>query len=201
MQRFELLLADLLEVSRYDAGAVELELEPTNLVRLVEDAVETMQPLAAERGSELLFVAPGGYFEAELDGRRIRRVLRNLLGNAVEHGEGASIVVMVDSNASAIALSVRDFGVGMRQADVSRVFDRFWRADPSRQRTIGGTGLGLAIALEDATLHDGWLDVWSELGSGTCFRLTLPRVHGTPIVQSPLELPGAFPATTEVTNV
>ena len=189
VQRFEVLLADLLEVSRYDAGAVELELEPTNLVRLVEDAVDSMQPLADERGSSLRFVAPGGYFEAEVDARRIRRILSNLLGNAVEHGEGKPIVVMVDSNASAIALSVRDFGIGMKPADVSRVFDRFWRADPSRQRTIGGTGLGLAIAKEDASLHDGWLEVWSELGRGTCFRLTLPRERGRPIESSPLELP------------
>jgi two-component system sensor histidine kinase MtrB len=189
VQRFEVLLADLLEVSRYDAGAVELELEPTNLVRLVEDAVDSMQPLAEERGSDLRFVAPGGYFEAEVDARRIRRVLRNLLGNAIEHGEGGPIVVMVDSNESAIALAVRDYGIGMKPHEVSRVFDRFWRADPSRQRTIGGTGLGLAIALEDAAQHDGWLEVWSEFGVGTCFRLTLPRERGTPIVSSPLELP------------
>jgi two-component system sensor histidine kinase MtrB len=189
VQRFEVLLADLLEVSRYDAGAVELDLEPTNLVRLVEDAVDAMQPLAEQRGSALRLVAPGGYFEAEVDARRIRRVLRNLLGNAIEHGEGKPIVVMVDSNATAIALTVRDYGIGMKEADVSRVFDRFWRADPSRQRTIGGTGLGLAISLEDATLHHGWLEVWSELGAGTCFRLTLPRERGVPIVASPLELP------------
>jgi len=189
VQRFEVLLADLLEVSRYDAGAVELDLEPTNLVRLVEDAVDGMQPLAEQRGSSVRLVAPGGYFEAEVDARRIRRVLRNLLGNAVEHGEGKPIVVMVDSNATAIALTVRDYGIGMKPADVSRVFDRFWRADPSRQRTIGGTGLGLAISLEDATLHDGRLEVWSELGVGTCFRLTLPRERGRAIVSSPLELP------------
>jgi two-component system sensor histidine kinase MtrB len=189
VQRFEVLLADLLEVSRYDAGAVELDLEPTNLVRLVEDSMEAMQPLADKRGCSLRLVAPGGYFEAEVDARRIRRILRNLLGNAIEHGEGRPIVVTVDSNPSAIALTVRDHGIGMRKEDVSRVFDRFWRADPSRQRTIGGTGLGLAIALEDANLHEGRLEVWSELGVGTCFRLTLPRERGKPIVTSPLELP------------
>jgi two-component system sensor histidine kinase MtrB len=189
VMRFEVLLADLLEISRYDAGAVELELEPTNLVRLVEDAVETMRPVADERGSELRVVAPGGYFEAEVDARRIRRILRNLLGNAVEHGEGRPIVVTVDSNATAIAFAVRDYGVGMRENEIGRVFDRFWRADPSRKRTIGGTGLGLAISLEDAVLHGGALEVWSEAGVGSCFRLTLPREHGTAIGTSPLELP------------
>jgi two-component system sensor histidine kinase MtrB len=195
--RFEVLLADLLEVSRYDAGAVELELEPTNLVRLVEDAVESMLPLAEERGSELRVLAPGGYFEAEVDARRVRRVLRNLLGNAIEHGEGNPILVMVDSNETAIAIAVRDYGIGMTPTEVTRVFDRFWRADPSRQRTIGGTGLGLAISLEDAVLHGGRLEVWSEPADGTCFRLTLPRVRGVDIVASPIELPPEEPRETD----
>jgi two-component system sensor histidine kinase MtrB len=189
VQRFEVLLADLLEVSRYDAGAVELELEPTSIAGLVEDAVEGMHPLADERGSSIRLVAPGGYFEAEVDPRRIRRILRNLLGNAIEHGEGKPIVVTVDSNQTAVAIAVRDYGIGMTEAQVGRVFDRFWRADPSRQRTIGGTGLGLAISLEDAVLHEGHLEVWSEPGNGTCFRLTLPRQRGVGIVASPLDLP------------
>jgi two-component system sensor histidine kinase MtrB len=68
------------------------------------------------------------------------------------------------------------------------VFDRFWRADPSRQRTTGGTGLGLAIAREDVTLHDGRLEVWSSPGEGSCFRMTLPRVHGGTVSVSPLPL-------------
>jgi two-component system sensor histidine kinase MtrB len=188
VQRFEVLLADLLEISRYDAGAVELELEPTNLVRLVEDASESMKLIADGHGSDIRLVAPGGYFEAEVDARRIRRILRNLLGNAIEHGEGKPIVVTVDSTATAIALTVRDYGIGMTAAEVERVFDRFWRADPSRRRTIGGTGLGLAIALEDAVLHEGALEVWSERGVGTCFRLTLPRQRGKAMGSSPLPL-------------
>ncbi|MGL4177378.1 MAG: MtrAB system histidine kinase MtrB, partial [Dermatophilaceae bacterium] len=154
-ERFEVLLADLLEMSRYDAGAVQLETEPTNLVRLVEDAIEAVTPLAGERGSDLRLVAPGGYFEADVDSRRIRRILQNLLGNAIDHGEGGPIVVLVDSDERAVAIAVRDYGVGMSEAETARVFDRFWRADPSRQRRTGGTGLGLAIALEDAVLHDG----------------------------------------------
>jgi len=189
VMRFELLLADLLEISRYDAGAVDLDLEPTNLVRLVEDAVDSMKSVAQERGSELRVLAPGGYFEAEVDARRIRRILRNLLGNAIEHGEGGPVVVIVDSNESAIAIAVRDYGIGMRPGEVERVFDRFWRADPSRKRTIGGTGLGLAIAQEDAVLHEGDLEVWSEFGVGSCFRVTLPRERGVPIQSSPIALP------------
>jgi two-component system, OmpR family, sensor histidine kinase MtrB len=189
VERFEVLLADLLEMSRYDAGAVDMEVEPTSIVRLVEDAIEAMSTLSASKGSELRLVAPGGYFEAELDARRIRRILQNLLGNAVDHGEGKPIVVYVDSDSDAVAIAVRDYGVGMTPASVERVFDRFWRADPSRQRVTGGTGLGLAISLEDAALHGGWLEVWSAPGEGSCFRLTLPRRRGETLVSSPLELP------------
>ncbi|MGL4339197.1 MAG: MtrAB system histidine kinase MtrB [Rhodoglobus sp.] len=189
VQRFESLLADLLEMSRYDAGAVEMETEPTNLVRLVEDSIESVASLAESKGSRLRLVAPGGYCEAEVDGRRIRRILQNLLGNAIDHGEGKPIVLWVDSDNTAVAIAVRDYGVGMTSASATRVFDRFWRADPSRQRVTGGTGLGLAISLEDATVHGGWLEVWSRPGEGSCFRLTLPRVRGAVITGSPLRLP------------
>lgn len=190
VERFEAMLADLLEMSRYDAGAVQLETDPTNLVRLVEESIAAVEPLAAERGSEVRLVAPGGYFEADVDARRIRRILQNLLGNAIDHGEAKPIVVYVDSDERAVAIAVRDYGVGMTPADVERVFDRFWRADPSRQRTTGGTGLGLAISLEDAAAHGGELAVWSEPGAGSCFRLTLPRHGGEQLMGvSPLDLP------------
>jgi two-component system sensor histidine kinase MtrB len=189
VDRFELLLTDLLEISRYDAHAVEIEREPVNLVQLVQDAMSGMETLAERKGSELELVAPGGHFTAELDARRIRRIVRNLLANAIEHGESRPVVVTVDSNETAVAIAVRDHGVGMTKPDADRVFDRFWRADPSRKRTTGGTGLGLAISLEDATLHDGTLDVWSVPGGGSCFRLTLPRTVGVPIAASPLGLP------------
>lgn len=190
IDRFESMLADLLEMSRFDAGAAELETDPTNLVRLVEESIDAVEPLAREKGSDVRLVAPGGYFEADVDARRIRRILQNLLGNALDHGEAKPIVVYVDSNESSVAIAVRDYGVGMSPAHVERVFDRFWRADPSRQRTTGGTGLGLAISVEDAVLHGGELAVWSEPGEGSCFRLTLPRRRGEELVgPSPVPLP------------
>lgn len=175
VQRFETLLTDLLEISRYDAGSVQLELEPTSLAHLAEDVVGSMQQLAEQNGTDVRLVAPGGYSPVDMDPRRVRRIVRNLLGNAIEHGEGRPIVVTVDSDQQAVALGVRDYGLGMKAEDVERVFDRFWRADPSRTRTIGGTGLGLSIALGDARLHGGELAVWSQPGIGTNFVLTLPR--------------------------
>ena len=192
--RFERLLTDLLEISRYDAGSVTLATEPTNLVHLAGDAIESMHELAFEHGSELRLIAPGGHLDADVDPRRIKRIVRNLIGNAIEHGEGRPIVVAVDSNETAIALSVRDYGMGMTEEEAARVFDRFWRADPSRTRTIGGTGLGLAISLEDAVAHGGSLDVWSKPGQGTVFRLTLPRTPDAATVVSPLPLEPDDPA-------
>ena len=189
VERFELLLSDLLEISRYDAGSVELETEPTNLVYLAEDAIEGVRSVAESKGTVLSLVAPGGYLDAEVDPRRIRRILHNLIGNAIEHGEGKPVVVSVDSNGSAVALAVRDYGLGMSQATVAHVFDRFWRADASRQRTLGGTGLGLSIAREDAIAHGGWLQVWSSPGQGSCFRLTLPRQERGALTVSPIPLP------------
>jgi two-component system sensor histidine kinase MtrB len=93
------------------------------------------------------------------------------------------------AGANAVAVSVTDQGVGMTRAQLDRVFDRFWRADPARKRTSGGTGLGLAISLEDANLHSGWLQVAAKPGEGSTFRLTLPRQIGSVFSQSPLPLP------------
>ncbi len=188
VERFDLLLSDLLEISRYDAGAVELLRSPNNLVTVAEDVTESLTQVALDHGTRLVLNAPGGYGDSEFDARRVTRIVRNLVGNAVEHGNGKPIVISVDSNETAVAVSVRDYGDGMTPEQSVRVFDRFWRADPSRKRTMGGTGLGLAIAKEDAALHDGQIDVWSEPGLGTNFRLTLPRTVGVPIEYSPLPL-------------
>lgn len=185
VDRFETLLTDLLEISRYDAGRVTIEPEPTNLVHLTQEEVDGLQPLS---NSIIEVRALGGYTPIEVDARRIRRIVSNLVGNAIEHGEGNAIVVTVDSNAAAIAISVRDWGIGMSEEEVSRVFDRFWRADPSRKRTLGGTGLGLAIAREDAAVHGGLLEVWSRPGEGANFRLTLPHDDHDETFVSPLPL-------------
>ena len=191
VDRFEQLLGDLLEISRYDAGAAELAVRPHDLRDIVSGVIETVQVVAEQTGTDLRVHAPGTPVMAELDRVRITRVVRNLIVNAVEHGDGKPIDIHVGANAEGAAVSVRDHGVGMRADHVEHVFDRFWRADPSRKRTLGGSGLGLAIALEDAHLHGGWLQAWGELGEGSCFRLTSPRRSGQTITTSPLPLPPA----------
>jgi len=187
LDRFELLLGDLLEISRIDAGGAVLELEPVDLRDLAAHVVDAAAPLA-RGGSVLQLVASPDACVADLDPRRIERVLRNLVVNALEHGNGAPVLVTTAVDDTAVAVSVRDQGVGLKPGESALVFNRFWRADPSRARTLGGTGLGLAIASEDTRLHGGWLQAWGEPGQGSCFRLTLPRRAGTELTSSPLPL-------------
>ncbi len=188
LDRFEALLADLLEVSRFDAGAAVLDVEPTDLRRTVAKVVDGCQQLAERKGSRITVRDPGVPCEATYDPRRVERVLRNLIVNGIEHGEGKPLEIRVAGNDGAVAVVVRDHGVGLRPGETGLVFNRFWRADPARARTTGGTGLGLAIALEDARLHSGWLQAWGAPGEGSSFRLTLPRAPGTHIASSPLPL-------------
>jgi two-component system sensor histidine kinase MtrB len=188
LDRFEALLTDLLEISRFDAGAAKLSAEPHDMRDLVHDVVDAAGPLASRKGSQIIVETPDEPNVTELDHRRIERVLRNLVVNAVEHGEGRDLLVRVGANDTAVAVSVRDYGVGLKPGESSLVFHRFWRADPARARTTGGTGLGLSISLEDVRLHAGWLQAWGEPGEGSQFRLTLPRETGGEIVSSPLPL-------------
>ncbi|MGW9827659.1 two-component system, OmpR family, sensor histidine kinase MtrB [Brevibacterium pityocampae] len=196
VERFELLLGDLLEISRYDAGAANLVTKPTDIGEIVTGVLDTLSVVATQAGTELLLHAPSSPVMAEVDRVRITRVVRNLVVNAIEHGEGRRVDIHLAANAEAVAVSVRDHGIGMSEEHVEHVFDRFWRADPSRRRTLGGSGLGLAISLEDTHLHGGWLQAWGREGEGACFRLTLPRRQRQEISSSPLPLPPADAAHT-----
>ncbi|MFQ6854350.1 MtrAB system histidine kinase MtrB [Streptomyces sp. 35M1] len=188
LDRFESLLADLLEISRFDAGAAALEAEPIDLRTVVHRVIGGAEPLAERKGSRILVVGDDQPVIAEADARRVERVLRNLVVNAVEHGEGRDVVVRMGVAQGAVAVAVRDYGVGLKPGEATRVFNRFWRADPARARTTGGTGLGLSIAVEDARLHGGWLQAWGEPGGGSQFRLTLPRTADEPLRGSPIPL-------------
>ncbi|MFZ3454248.1 MtrAB system histidine kinase MtrB [Arthrobacter sp. 7Tela_A1] len=188
VERFQALLADLLEISRFDAGAAEPDLEAADILGIVRDVVEATEPLALNNGSEVRIVCREDRVVVDADPRRVERIVRNLVVNALEHGEGKPVEIAVAANADAVGVAVRDYGIGMSDDDAARVFDRFWRADPARARTTGGSGLGLAIAAEDARLHDGWLEAWGSPGNGACFRLTLPRRHGEGFAASPVPL-------------
>ena len=188
LDRFESLLADLLEISRYDAHVAVLEPDPIDLRGLVRRSVDVVSAVASRAGVELRVDLPDGPVVADVDSRRVERILRNLLVNAVEHGEGKPVEVQLRGDDKAVAVTVRDHGVGLRPGEAALVFDRFWRADLSRDRRTGGTGLGLAISLEDARLHGGWLHAWGRPRHGAQFRLTLPVRAGDTVVSSPLPI-------------
>lgn len=188
LDRFEALLADLLEISRFDAGAARLEVEPIDLADVADHVVDYYRGFAERHGVALSVRASERPVEVEVDVRRIERIVRNLVANAIHYSQSDRVELLVAGSDSSVALAVRDYGVGLRPGEAQLVFNRFWRADPSRVRTSGGTGLGLAIALEDATLHGGWLQAWGEPDHGAQFRLTLPRASDEELVRSPLPL-------------
>ncbi|AEV71037.1 signal transduction histidine kinase [Mycolicibacterium rhodesiae NBB3] len=188
LDRFETLLNDLLEISRHDAGVAELSVESVDLRSTVQSALDNVGHLAADADIELIVDMPSENVIAEVDPRRVERILRNLIANAIDHAEHKPVRIRMGVDEDTVAVTVRDYGVGLRPGEEKLVFSRFWRSDPSRVRQSGGTGLGLAISIEDARLHQGRLEAWGEPGKGACFRLTLPLVRGHKVTTSPLPL-------------
>ncbi|WP_245625686.1 MtrAB system histidine kinase MtrB [Corynebacterium lowii] len=197
LDRFEDLLADLLEISRHDAGVADLSESRLDIRLCVKEAWRQVEHLAEEIGVQVNFEGPDEPLHLTADSRRVERVLRNLLANAIDHSEGNPVTVTWAGNEEAVAVTVTDHGVGLREGQEELVFNRFWRADPSRKRHSGGTGLGLAIAQEDIILHGGILDATGTEGVGSQFRVVLPRIPNGKIEHSPLELEAPEPEESE----
>jgi len=183
LDRFERLLEDLLEISRFDAQVALIEPVEFDLCNLVSKTIDDLRLVASENGIHFELDRPADSIYIKGDIRRIERIMRNLLTNAIDHAEAKPIKVTIKQDDDSVAISVRDYGVGLDRESALRVFDRFWRADPSRSRIRGGTGLGLSMALEDARLHNGELEVYGEPGKGANFVLTLPKQAGGEIPQ------------------
>jgi two-component system sensor histidine kinase MtrB len=198
LDRFQELLTDLLEISRFDAGAAKLVPETIDLTAVARRVAAAYTSLAGRASLELVVDAPDEPVLVEADVRRVERVLRNLVANAIRYSGSDRVEIRVGADDNTVALAVRDWGIGLGPNEPTLVFNRFWRADPARARSGGGTGLGLAIALEDAQLHGGWLQAWGSPGEGTLFRLTLPRRCGDEVVTSPVPL---VPDDARVTRV
>ncbi|MEL4151839.1 MtrAB system histidine kinase MtrB [Corynebacterium bovis] len=188
LDRFESLLGDLLEISRHDAGVANLSAERVDIRGAVKSALGQVRAIAEDVGCEFVVDLPEDPVMVRIDSRRVERVLRNLLANAVDHSEGNPVNVTLRVGSESLAVTVVDHGMGLKPGEADLVFNRFWRSDPSRERRTGGTGLGLAIAKEDAQLHGGRLEATGEPGLGACFRLTLPLDLGTRVTSSPLPL-------------
>ncbi len=175
LDRFESLLSDLLDLSRFDAGAAQLELDTIDFAQIARQAAD--DPIITRAGIEVRLIGVDQPAIVEADVRRIDRIVRNLLANAAKYSGSPVVEIEVAQNAESASLAVRDFGIGLSGDENLRVFDRFWRADPAR--TQGGTGLGLPISREDAVLHGGTLQAWGRPGRGSEFILTIPKPEGT----------------------
>ena len=175
LDRFEELLEDLLEISRFDAEVAEVEAVEFDICQKVAKVIDDLRLVAQDVGVHIEFDRPADSVYLNADIRRIERALRNLITNAIDHAEGKPVSVSLRANEKAVSIGVRDYGVGLDSQNIQRVFDRFWRADPSRSRVRGGTGLGLSLALEDVHLHHGEIEVFGKLGFGANFVMTLPR--------------------------
>jgi two-component system sensor histidine kinase MtrB len=163
--RLRVLVDDLMEVSRFDAGAEQIAVEPVDLGALV-------RAVAAARLPEASLSLPGAPLVVETDPRRLERILGNLLDNAREHAPGAPVEVTLAVDGDEVALAVSDRGPGVPADRLERIFERFYKADPSRHG--GSSGLGLAIAAEHAALLGGYLTAANLAGGGLRIELRLP---------------------------
>ncbi|MFN2601150.1 MAG: ATP-binding protein [Gemmatimonadaceae bacterium] len=171
------LVNDVLDLSKIEAGKIELALQPVNMEFLIEDLFVTVRPLADEHGCQLSFEHPPDSLTVSTDPRRVRQILLNLLSNAIKFGRRKPITVeATPTETGGVIISVIDHGEGISEEDKARVFEEFVQVSPTQQP---GTGLGLPISRRLATLLDGSLEMESVLGEGSIFRLTLPR-EGTP---------------------
>jgi len=187
IERFERLLEDLLEISRFDAEVASLDAADFDLVALVQRCVKDFELGYIDTHSGIRIESSEPAVQIRADIRRVERILRNLISNALDHADGKEVIATIVATDTEVGIGVRDFGAGLDESALIRVFDRFWREDPSRARVRGGTGLGLSIALEDARLHNGELDAWGRPGKGAHFVLTLPRVAGELIAGRPIK--------------
>ena len=190
VDRFQSMLADLLEISRFDAGSAMLTIDTEDFMHVLSNILQEALPHLERTNTKLNVHTSHESIMVDMDRVRIERVLRNLLYNAIEHGESRPIDVYVGANATNLGVAVRDHGIGLSEDEAVQVFNRFWRADTSRKRTLGGTGLGLSIAAEDVRLHGGTIEAWGEKGRGACFTMNLPLIHGAPLGESPVLVTG-----------
>ncbi len=166
------LVNDVLDLSKIEAGKIELSLQPVMFPSLLEDLFVTVRPLADEYGSTLSLEMEAEPFNIVSDPRRVRQVVLNLLSNAIKFGEGKPIrVVCKQTSEHGVEIAVIDEGVGIAPEDIPRIFEEFVQVSESKQP---GTGLGLPISRRLAQLLDGSLTVCSTPGQGSTFRLTLP---------------------------
>lgn len=170
------LIDDILDLSKMEAGGLQLRPEPFNLPELIARTLEELRSLADEKQLALTFDNQLSNSLAVNDSARLRQVLVNLLSNAIKFTETGSVTVsLLEPEADWVEMTVTDTGIGMSQEQQQSIFQEFWQADQSTTRRYSGTGLGLAITDSLVRLMQGRITVASETGEGSCFRVAFPR--------------------------
>ncbi len=172
-QRMRRLIESLLQLARFDAGQESFRQQPCDLADLTRESADLIRPFADERGVSLIVDLKAAPCMADTD--RLAQVMANLLTNAIVHNRsGGEVRVASFTEPSFAVITVTDNGPGIAEADLARIFERFYRADASRTGATGGTGLGLAISKAIVEAHGGAIQASSTLGSGSCFRVRIP---------------------------
>jgi signal transduction histidine kinase len=173
LERMHRLVDDLLDASRIETDRLVIDKQRHDVLDIVNQAIDVLLPVAAERSLKLACSAPASALSAFCDRDRIFQVLSNLIGNAIKFSpEDGAIVLTVTVHDTEVELEVRDSGPGICPDDISHIFDRYWQAAGQHRR---GLGLGLAIAKGIVQAHGGRIWVESRVGDGSTFHFTLPR--------------------------
>ncbi len=169
------LINDILDLSRIEAGHMDIDTHSLDVEPQVEAVVDALAPLAAAKGLDLVAVLPPDLPPIRADADRFRQILTNLVNNAVKFTESGQVRVSAEARGDAVTLHVTDTGVGVPDAYRDKIFQEFFQVDQTLVRRQGGTGLGLAIARRLARLMGGEISVESVVGKGSRFSLRLPR--------------------------
>ncbi len=173
------LINDVLDLSRIEAGHLEMDTEDLDLAPHIESVVEALAPLAAAKNLDLAVNLPPEMPAARGDPDRFRQILTNLLGNAIKFTDnGGQVIVAAEAHPETVGVVVTDTGVGIPDPYREKIFQEFYQVDQTLVRRQGGTGLGLAIARRLARLMGGDIKVESVVSRGSRFSLTLPRASG-----------------------
>jgi two-component system phosphate regulon sensor histidine kinase PhoR len=176
VRRLSAIVSDLLDLSKLESGGHVLEPRPVDAKALVERVTEAFRPVAERKGQQLTQDVAAWTGSVQADGALLERALSNLVENALKYTpEGGRVRVTAALDGGQVSFTVEDNGMGIPEADLPRVFERFYRVDKSRSRDLGGTGLGLSIVKHIVQLHGGMISVRSNVGAGSAFTIRLPQ--------------------------
>ena len=182
LKRIRGMVEELLTLAQLDSWQYQLEVGPTDMSRIVQTAIESVEAKAERFGIQVNFEGSAEEHRCVCDAQKLYQVILNLLDNAIKYSDaGARVDVRIREDLSSLTVEVKDTGVGIPEEDLGQLFERFYRVDKDRSRATGGSGLGLAISRQIIEMHGGEISVESQVGAGSTFWVRLPK---TPISRS-----------------